>query len=104
MNQKPADPGLNLQFVDEALNLVRDAEAKGIRLRILGSVAYRLQCPNNLHLFQDTRRALTDVDFGAEKKQNRAIREFLVARGYVPDEGIWLRRAHVTPICTETPF
>ena len=90
VNQKPADPGLNLEFVDEALKLVRDAEAEGIRLRILGSIAYRLQCPNNLHLFQDTKRVLTDVDFGAEKKQNRAIREFLVERGYVPDEGIYM--------------
>jgi hypothetical protein len=86
----PADPGLNLEFVDEALNLVRDAEAKGIRLRILGSIAYRLQCPNNLHLFEDTKRVLTDVDFGAEKKQNRAIRDLLTARGYVPDEGIYV--------------
>jgi hypothetical protein len=86
----PADPGLNLEFVDEALNLVRDAEAKGIRLRILGSIAYRLQCPNNLHLFQDTKRVLTDVDFGAERKQNRAIREFLTSRGYVADEGIYV--------------
>jgi hypothetical protein len=90
VNHTPADASLNLEFVDEALNLVRDAEAKGIRLRILGSVAYRLQCPNNLHLFQDTKRALTDVDFGAEKKQNRAIREFLTARGYVSDEGIYM--------------
>jgi hypothetical protein len=90
VTEMPADPGLNLEFVDEALNLVRDAEAKGIRLRILGSIAYRLQCPNNLHLFQDTKRVLTDVDFGAEKKQNRAIREFLMARGYVPDEGIYM--------------
>ena len=29
MTEMPADPGLNLEFVDEALNLVRDAEAKG---------------------------------------------------------------------------
>ena len=86
----PEDPGLNLEFVDEALKLVRDAEAEGIRLRILGSVAYRLQCPNNLHLFEDTKRVLTDVDFGAERKQNRAIRQFLMARGYVPDEGIYV--------------
>jgi len=88
--QKPEDPGLNLEFVDEALNLVRDAEAKGIRLRILGSIAYRLQCPNNLHLFQEAKRVLIDVDFGAEKKQNRAIRDYLTARGYVPDEGIYI--------------
>jgi hypothetical protein len=90
VTEMPADPGLNLEFVDEALNLVRDAETKGIRLRILGSIAYRLQCPNNLHLFGDTKRVLTDVDFGAEKKQNRAIREFLISRGYQPDEGIYM--------------
>jgi hypothetical protein len=53
VTEMPTDPGLNLQFVDEALNLVRDAEARGIRLRILGSIAYRLQCPNNLHFFED---------------------------------------------------
>jgi hypothetical protein len=90
VTEMPADPGLNLEFVDEALGLVRDAEAEGIRLRILGSIAYRLQCPNNLHLFQDTKRVLTDVDFAAEKKQNRAIRQFLAARGYVADEGIYV--------------
>ena len=84
------DPGLNLEFVDEALALVNEAEAKGIRLRILGSVAYRLQCPQNLHLFEDTKRVLTDVDFGAEKKQNSAIRKFLIERGYMPDEGIYM--------------
>ena len=88
VNQMATDPGLNLEFVDEALALVNDAEAKGIRLRILGSVAYRLQCPQNLHLFEDTKRVLTDVDFGAEKKQNSAIRKFLMERGYMPDEGI----------------
>jgi len=33
---------------------------------------------------------LTDVDFAAEKSQNRAIREFLKARGYIPDESIYV--------------
>lgn len=88
--EAPGDTALNLEFVDEALRLVRDAEEQGIRLRILGSIAYRLQCPTHLHLFQDTKRVLTDVDFGAEKAQNRAIRDFLMARGYVPDDGIYV--------------
>ena len=30
-----------------------EAEQAGICLRILGSIAYRLQCPENLHLFDD---------------------------------------------------
>lgn len=83
-------PSLHLEFVDEALRLVRDAEEKGIRLRILGSVAYRLVCPGNLHLFEDMERALTDVDFAAEKTQNRSIREFMAAEGYEADDGVFV--------------
>ena len=81
---------LHLEFVDEALTLVRDAEAAGICLRILGSIAYRLQCPKNLHLFDDMARVLTDVDFAAMKSHNREIRDFMVARGYQPDEGVFV--------------
>ena len=81
---------LHLEFVDEALRLVHEAESRGIQLRILGSVAYRLQCPKNLHLFDDMARTLTDVDFAAEKKQNRHIRDFLIGEGYEPDEGVYV--------------
>lgn len=81
---------LHLEFVDEALRLVSAAEARGIQLRILGSVAYRLQCPNHLHLFDDMGRALTDVDFAAVKKQNQKIREFLVGEGYEADDGVYV--------------
>ena len=81
---------LNLGFVDEALSLVHEAAESGINLRILGSIAYRLQCPQHLHLFGEMQRALTDVDFAAEKKQNQPIREFFINKGYVPDEGVYM--------------
>ncbi len=81
---------LHLEFVDEALRLVKDAEERGIQLRILGSIAYRLQCPRNLHLFDDMARVLTDVDFGAIRRQNQAIREFFLSEGYKPDEGVYV--------------
>jgi hypothetical protein len=83
-------PNLNLEFVDEGLRLVKDAEKQGIQLRILGSIAYRIQCPNNLSLFDDMNRVLTDVDFAADKKQNQKIRDFLVGEGYVADEGVYV--------------
>ena len=85
-----ADDNLHLEFVDEALRLVQDAEARGIQLRILGSIAYRIQCPGNLHLFDDMARVLTDVDFGALKSQNQDIREFFLSEGYQPDEGVYV--------------
>ena len=81
---------LHLEFVDEALTLVREAEDAGICLRILGSIAYRLQCPKNLHLFDDMARVLTDVDFAAMKSDNPEVRDFMVARGYRPDEGVYV--------------
>lgn len=85
-----ASDSLHLEFVDEALRLVEDAEARGIQLRVLGSIAYRLQCPRNLHLFQDMARVLTDVDFAGLKSQNQEVREFFLSEGYQPDEGVYM--------------
>ena len=81
---------LHLEFVDEGLRLVREAEERGIQLRILGSIAYRIQCPKNLHLFDEMARVLTDVDFAGLKSQNQEIREFIIGQGYVPDEGVYV--------------
>ena len=78
----------NLHFVEEALRLVHKAEQQGIRLRILGSVAYRLHSPGNLHLFAEMERELTDVDLAAERSQSRAIRDFMVKEGYRSNEGM----------------
>jgi hypothetical protein len=79
-------PVENEHFVAEALRIVDEAEAEGIRLRILGSLAYRIHCEANLDLFARMERALTDIDFAAEKKQSRQIKQFLTASGYVEDE------------------
>jgi hypothetical protein len=80
----------NLHFVDEALRLVRRAEEHGIRLRILGSVAYRLHSPANLHLFSEMERELTDIDFGAYRQQSHAIRRFMIAEGYRSNERLFV--------------
>ncbi len=80
----------NLHFVDEALRLVQEAETKGIQLRILGSIAYRLHSPKNLHLFAEMERELTDVDFGAYRKQSHAIRDFMIAQRYKANDGMFV--------------
>ena len=71
----------NEHFAEEALRLVTKADELGIRLRILGSVAYRLHSPANIHLFAAMERALTDVDLAAERSQNREIRAFMAGEG-----------------------
>jgi hypothetical protein len=79
-------PVENEHFVAEALRIVDEAEGQGIRLRILGSLAYRIHCPTNLELFAKMERALTDIDFAAEKRQSKQIKQFLGASGYVEDQ------------------
>ena len=78
----------NEHFVNEALRLVAKADEQGIRLRILGSIAYRLHSPENIHLFAEMERALTDVDFAGDRSQSRNIRRFMKEEGYESDEGI----------------
>jgi hypothetical protein len=78
----------NEHFVAEALRLVEEAERQGLRMRILGSLAYRLHCPENLSLFDKMERDLTDIDFAAEERQAKAIKQFLIGQGYVPDDAI----------------
>jgi hypothetical protein len=80
----------NLHFVDEALRLAQKAEEQGIRLRILGSIAYRIHSPKNVHLFSEMERELTDVDFGAERRQGHAIRDFMKGEGYHSNDGMFV--------------
>lgn len=78
----------NVQFVDTALQLVADADTKGIRLRILGSLAFRLHCPENIELFDKMQRDLTDVDFAATSDQHKPIQRYLEDLGYEMDRDI----------------
>ena len=76
----------NEHFVAEGLSIVDDAQAQGLQLRILGSLAYRIHCPANLQLFEAMERALTDIDFAADRRKSREIKKFLIARGYEEDQ------------------
>jgi hypothetical protein len=78
----------NLEFVDRATELVESAREHEIPLRILGSLAYRLHCPQNLDLFDAMKRDLTDVDFAARSDGRKDLRAFLEGRGYVIDQDV----------------
>lgn len=78
-------PVENEQFGAEALRIVEAAGAAGVTLRILGSIAYRIHCPQNLDLFEKMSRALTDIDLAAEKAQASSVQKLFAALGYVQD-------------------
>jgi hypothetical protein len=78
----------HLEYVDRALELVDGARGRGLELRILGSLAYRLHCPANLALFEQMQRDLTDVDLAARSDQRKDVRRYLEERGYVIDQDL----------------
>ncbi|HLB07778.1 MAG TPA: hypothetical protein VJN41_08835 [Alphaproteobacteria bacterium] len=80
----------NTHFVDEALRLVDKGERQGLQLRILGSLAFRIHCPENILLFEEMERELTDIDFAAERRQGHKIRDFLVSEGYIANDSIMI--------------
>jgi hypothetical protein len=61
-----------------ALDIVNAAEAKGIHLRLLGAVAFRIHCPVYQGLQVSMKRVLTDLDFAAYYKQEKAIDKFFI--------------------------
>jgi hypothetical protein len=81
-------PVENVEYVDRALALVDQAQDRGIALRILGSLAYRLHCPANIALFEEMKRDLTDIDFAASSRQRKDTRAFLEGLGYVIDQDL----------------
>src|SRR5512146_545138 len=72
----------NSHFVGEALGIVERAQNKGVFLRILGSTAFRIHSPEYVSVHEAMNRPLTDVDFAAYSKQDRAIEAFLQGEGY----------------------
>jgi hypothetical protein len=81
-------PVEHLEYVDRALGLVDQARGRGLELRILGSLAYRLHCPANIELFEAMKRDLTDVDLAARSDQRREVRAWLEGEGFIVDQDL----------------
>ena len=81
-------PVENLYYVARAVELVDAARDRGITIRILGSLAYRLHCPANIEFFEAMKRDLTDIDFASKGEQRKEVRDYLSGLGYVIDKDI----------------
>jgi hypothetical protein len=71
-------------IVDEGTRLVREAETRGVALRLLGGVAVHLRCPEAVRR-PELSRTYGDIDFAAPRRASRTVRDMLSEQGYVPD-------------------
>ena len=75
-------------FLQEALDIIKAGEEKGIIFRLLGATAIKMHCPKFAHLYAGMARSLTDLDFMTYGKFNMAMRKFFMELGYTPNESV----------------
>lgn len=75
-------------FTSTTQTLIAAAEAEGVRVRLLGSLAFRYHCPGHVDYLDAMDRELTDIDFAASGKDRKRLRAFFDALGYVEDKDV----------------
>ena len=82
-----------IDFVNEAINIAEKAQKQGLTLRVLGSTAFRIHCPDHVHIHISMGRDLTDIDFAAYSKEGERIEKFLSQDQFQSDR----QKASLTP-------
>jgi len=90
-------------FVEEAKELIEEADRRNIVLRIMGGVAIRIHCPKFKNLHEALGRTLTDLDFASYKKFATKLPKLFTEMGYTrkflrPSYGLELRQIYIDEV------
>jgi hypothetical protein len=78
------------KFENELRRILQASDEAGILLRVIGSLAFQMHCPQFGYLQAALGRAYTDIDFGAYRKQTRQIQEMMSSLGYVENREVFI--------------
>jgi hypothetical protein len=78
------------KFENELKRILEASEKAGILLRVIGSLAFQMHCPEYGHLQAAMGRAYTDIDFGAYAKQTKQIQALMAGLGYVDNREVFI--------------
>ena len=76
--------------MDEVQKILDAAKALNADLRLLGSTAFRIHCPNCLYYLDSMRRELTDIDLVALREERKKVKELFKTLGYIIDQKVLL--------------
>ena len=78
------------KFEKELKAILKASEEQNILLRVIGSLAFQMHCPQFGYLQQAMGRAYTDIDFGAYSRQAKQIAELMAGMGYVEHREVYI--------------
>lgn len=77
-------------FESKALDIIQKADNRGIVLRVMGAVAFRIHCHNSIDLIKAMNRPITDLDFMGYGKQRSEVINLFKDLGYILDREMLL--------------
>jgi hypothetical protein len=78
------------KFENELKRIIAASDEAGILLRVIGSLAFQMHCPQFGHLQAAMGRAYTDIDFAAYSKQTKQIQAMMAGLGYVENREVFI--------------
>src|ERR1041384_2981370 len=78
------------KFENELKHILKASQEAGIRLRVIGSLAFQMHCPQFGYLQAALGRAYTDIDFAAYSKQSKQIQELLSSLDYLENREVYI--------------
>jgi hypothetical protein len=78
------------KFENELKHILKASEKAGILLRVIGSLAFQMHCPQFGYLQAALGRAYTDIDFAAYRKQSTPIQGLLTSLGYTENREVFI--------------
>jgi hypothetical protein len=78
------------KFENELKTILKASDNANIQLRVIGSLAFQMHCPEFGYLQAAMGRAYTDIDFGAYGKQNKPISELMATLGYAENREVFI--------------
>jgi len=78
------------KFEKELQTILKASDDAGILMRVIGSLAFQLHCPQFGYLQEAMGRAYTDIDFAAYSRQAKEITELMTGRGYIENREVYI--------------
>ena len=78
------------KFENELKSILKASHDSGILLRVIGSLAFQIHCPQHGYLQAELGRAYTDIDFAAYGRQSKQIQGLMTALGYTENREVFI--------------
>ncbi len=78
------------KFENELRRILEASREAKILLRVIGSLAFQMHCPQYGYLQQAMGRAYTDIDFAGYRSQTKEVKALMAGLGYIENQEVFI--------------